>query len=53
MARQAMSDERIRRYLDLRTGAATFPVEGPSESTRKVWGRVVHPHRWEIDEADQ
>jgi ABC-2 type transport system ATP-binding protein len=47
-----MFDERIQRYFDLRSGAATFRVEGPSESTREVWGHVVYPHRWEIEGGD-
>jgi ABC-type polysaccharide/polyol phosphate transport system ATPase subunit len=41
-------DEHIRRYLDLRSHAGTFRVEGPSESTREVSGHVVYPHRWEV-----
>jgi hypothetical protein len=53
VAGQTMFHERIQRYLDLRTGAATFPVEGPNESTREVWGHVVCPHRWAIGGADQ
>jgi ABC-type polysaccharide/polyol phosphate transport system ATPase subunit len=42
-------DEHIRRFLDLRSHAGTFRVEGPGESTREVWGHVVYPHRWEVE----
>ena len=45
----ALLDARLQRYLDLRPGAATFTVDGPSVATREVSGHVVYPHRWEGD----
>ena len=45
----AALDERIQRYLDLRSQTATFTVDGPGVSTREVSGYVVYPHRWEAE----
>jgi len=36
------------RYLDLRSTAATFTVDGPGVASRDVSGHVVYPHRWEV-----
>jgi hypothetical protein len=45
----AALDERIQRFYDFRSQAATFSVDGPSLATREVSGHVVYPHHWEGD----
>jgi ABC-type methionine transport system ATPase subunit len=45
----AVLDERIQRFFDFRSQAATFSVDGPSLANREVSGHVVYPHHWEPD----
>jgi ABC-type polysaccharide/polyol phosphate transport system ATPase subunit len=44
----AIHDSGLQRYLDIKPRAASFRVEGPSVASRKVYGHVVYPHRWEV-----
>ena len=44
----AVHDGDALRYLDLRSTAATFTVDGPGVASRDVSGHVVYPHRWEV-----
>jgi ABC-type polysaccharide/polyol phosphate transport system ATPase subunit len=45
----AVLDERIQRFFDFRSQAASFSVDGPSLATREVSGHVVYPHHWDAD----
>ena len=44
----AVYDSDVLSYLDLRSTAATFTVDGPGVASRDVSGHLVYPHRWEV-----
>ena len=46
----AFYDPTVRRHLDFRVSAATFSAEGPSIASREVYGHVVIPHAWDVEE---